>query len=159
MGGAGGKLANVDRGELLDGGMVSVYKSLIARANDIVPDRLDLAFTVEELARRMASPTKLDWENLCRMARYLAGLPRLRLWFQFQEDQPCLVAYSDSDWACCPHTRRSSSGGAVVRGSSLSKSWSKTQMNSAMSSAEAELYSSINASAECRGGLLILEDC
>ena len=110
VGSAIGKLVDSDRGELLNEEDARRYRRLIARANYLVPDRVDLAFTVKALARRMASPSKTDWENLSRMARCLAGRPRMRVLFEFQADPGQLVACSDSHWAGCPHTRRGSSG-------------------------------------------------
>ena len=43
----------------------------MARANYLAVDRGDIAFCVKELARRMSSPSRQDWERLQRLARYL----------------------------------------------------------------------------------------
>ena len=60
---------------------------------------------------------------------------------KFEEQQPVDV-YVDSDYAGCPRTRKSTSGGCVMMGSHLIKSWSSTQNNViSLSSGEAELYS------------------
>ena len=53
--------------------------------------------------------------------------------------------YSDTDWAGCPRTRRSTTGGALVLGSHLIKSWSSTQADVALSSGEAEYYGTVKA--------------
>ena len=79
QGSVGGKLARHDRGELLGAEMARRYKSRIAIANCPVPARVDLAFTVKELGRRMAAPTQTDWEHPCRIARNLAGKPRRQM--------------------------------------------------------------------------------
>ena len=47
--------------------------------------------------------------------------------------------YSDSDWAGDRKTGKSTSGGVVMRGLHLIKSWSRTQDAITLSSAEAEL--------------------
>ena len=48
--------------------------------------------------------------------------------------------YTDSNWAGCSRTRRSTSGGIVVLDGGALKSWSSTQATVAMSSGEAEYY-------------------
>ena len=45
------------------------YRAVVARANYLVPDRLDIAYWVKELA--MAAPTQEDWSRLVVLARYL----------------------------------------------------------------------------------------
>ena len=45
-------------------------------------------------------------EALKRLARYLAGKPRLVLHFGWQRTPGVLSIYSDSDWAGCLRTRQ-----------------------------------------------------
>ena len=59
-----------------------------------------------------------------------------------------LTAYSDSDWAGCRRTARSTSGGAICRGSHCLRTYSVTQKSVALSSAEAELISLVRATTE-----------
>ena len=49
-------------------------------------------------------------------------------------------AYSDSDWAGCRDTRRSTSGGMIYFEGQVLTFWSRTQTTIALSSCEAELY-------------------
>ena len=84
------------------------------------------------------------------LGRYLKNKPRVRLWYKFQE-LPCqLETYSDTEWAGC-RTRRRTAGGYTAAGSYLTKMWCKTQAVVALSSAEAELYGLVRASAETMG--------
>ncbi len=46
--------------------------------------------------------------------------------------------YTDTDWAGCPKTRKSTPGGAVMFGSHCVKHWSSTHTSIALSSGEAE---------------------
>ena len=78
-----GKGSKVENG-MLNAERTTKYRAIIARANFIMPDRCDIGFAVKELARKMANPIEIDWEDLCRLARYLAGRPRLRIWFDHQ---------------------------------------------------------------------------
>ena len=52
----------------------------------------------------------------------------------------------DSDWAGCRVTRKPTSGGLVMWGSHVIRTWSTTQSAIAMSSGEAEYYSMVKGS-------------
>ena len=51
-----------------------------------------------------------------------------------------LEAYTDTDWAGCTRTRKSTSGGCLMVGYHLIKAWSATQASIALSAGEAEYY-------------------
>ena len=59
--------------------------------------------------------------------------------YRWQQEGEQPVGYSDSDWAGDRQTGKSTSGGIVMLGSHLIKSWSRTQDSVTLSSAEAEL--------------------
>jgi hypothetical protein len=138
-------------GELLDPSRTTGYRANVARVNYLAADRPDIAYSVKELARKMVKPDEKDEEKVRRLARYLRGKPRTTIWYKYQEDPGHVQIYSDSDWAGCKLTRRSTSGGCIMYGSHYIKGWSKTQAVRALSSAEAELYSAVKASAEALG--------
>ena len=68
-----------------------------------------------------------------------------------------LITYSDSDWAGCKRTARSTSSGVIMRGTHHVKSWSVTQKRVTLSSAEAELGALVKASAETIGIMQMAE--
>ena len=49
----------------------SQFKSIIARANYLSPDRPDIQYAVRSLAIQMSSPRECDWNALKRLGRYL----------------------------------------------------------------------------------------
>ena len=51
-----------------------------------------------------------------------------------------LTVFTDSDWAGCKETRKSSSAGALMLGRHTLKAYTRRQKVIAKSSAEAELY-------------------
>ena len=106
----------------------------------------------------MAKPTVGGWRRLKRLARYLRGRPRVVQRYKWQEEQEKVVGYSDSDWAGCRRTARSTSGGMLMIGQHLVKSWSSTQKSIALSSGEAELIAAVKLSAELIGSLQLLRD-
>ena len=101
---------------------------MTARRNYITPDRYDVAFAVEELARRMSRPTKGDWLKFRRLGRYFLGRPRMQQVYPWQNSQTILKVYTDADWAGCRETRKSMFGGCVMLGRHALKSWSKTRI-------------------------------
>ena len=72
--------------------------------------------------------------------------------------KPEITGYSDSDWAGCRVTGKSTSGGALTIGSHLIKAWSRTQSNITLSSAEAELYAMVKCTAEMLGKMSMMAD-
>ena len=68
------------------------------------------------------------------------------------------VTYTDSDWAGCVKTAKSTSGGMVMMGNHLIKSYSRQQKTIALSSAEAELHAMVAASAEALGIMALCKD-
>ena len=102
-------------------------------------DRPDIAYASKELCRCFAHPSRAAVDALKRLVRYLVGRPRLLWHFNFQPLEDVLTTSVDTDFGGCVVTRRSTSGGASMRGKHLVKHWSLTQSTLALSSAEAEL--------------------
>lgn len=95
----------------------------------------------------MGSPTNVHLEAVKRILRYLKGTLGYSLPIQRSPGTSLLVAYSDSDWAGCPNTRRSTIGYCVFLGSNLI-SWSaRKQRTVSRSSAEAEYHALANVCA------------
>ena len=66
--------------------------------------------------------------------------------------------YTDTDWAGCPKTRKSTSGGCVMLGSHCIKHWSSTQSSVALSSGEAEFAGVIRGAGQGLGYKALLQD-
>ena len=153
--GGGNRTSDYDE---LDDAQITRYRALVARANYLAVDRGDIAFCVKELPRCMSSPSRQDWDRLQRLARYLRHKPRCVLWYAYQGTTDEVTCFTDSDWAGCKRTRRSTSGGCMLWGSHPIKMWSRTQALVSLSSAEAELYAAIKACSETLGFLPLLQD-
>ena len=137
---------------------VRQYRGIAARGNFLAMDRGDLIYSVKECSRSMANPVSADWQKLVRLGRYLLFKPRVVNWYKYQEEPEHLSTYTDSDWAGCRKTRRSTSGGCIMLGNHMVKMWSRTQATIALSSAEAELYATVKASAESMGIVSLMKD-
>ena len=71
--------------------------------------------------------------------------------FDWQPDNGELSMFSDTDFAGCTQTRRSTSGGVAMRGGHVIKTYSQTQSTICLSSAEAELGGIVKAAAQGLG--------
>jgi len=137
--------------ELMNPEAARQYRRAVARINYLAADRPDLAVAATHLARTMAKPYVGDEQGVKRVIRYLAGRPRCAWRYGFQEEPHTLDVYTDSDWAGCTATRKSTSGGIILHGRHPIMHWSKLQGNVALSSGEAELNSQVKGVAEALG--------
>ena len=109
--------------QALTGGDITRYRALVARISNLSRDRPDLKFASMQVCCAMAKPSVRDME---RVGRYLAGKPRAKCWFRWQQSGE-LEAYSDADWGGDTTTRRSVSAGASRYGPRSSK-WCHCQL-------------------------------
>ena len=137
-----------DDDPLLDKKNATLYRAVAARLNYLSPDRPDIAYSVKEAARAMSAPRESHMARIKKLGRYLKGRPRLICKFGWQETPEYLTTYTDSDWAGCKETAKSTSGGIVCLGEHMIKAYCRQQKVVALSSAEAELYGMVAASAE-----------
>ena len=105
---------------------VTGYRARAARANYLAADRPDIQFAAKEACRWMSKPTRLGNEGLKRLCRYLGGKPRLVFKYPLQVADG-IECYSDTDWSGCLRTRKSTSGGCLMVGNHIIKTWSSTQ--------------------------------
>ena len=136
--------------EVLDEKGAKSYRRLAAIANYLALDRPDLQYAVSVLGRTMSRPTQRSWANLKRVGRYLLSHPAAEYRFERvpEWEVSSFVCYSDSDWAGCRASRRSTSGGLITLGGGVVRSWSNRQATIALSSAEAEYYAATKTAAE-----------
>jgi hypothetical protein len=132
---------------------VTNFRAIAARANYLALDRADIQYAAKEICRGMSAPTAGHLKKLRRLARYLVSVPRVVWEFHWQGAAGGLTAFSDSDWAGCRRTAKSTSGGAILRGGHCIKTWSSTQKSITLSSAEAELVAAVKASCELIGAM------
>ena len=127
------------------------FRALAARANYLALDRPDIQYSTKEICRGMSRPTKGDHRRLKRLGRYLVESPRAVMVYRWQGRQQGIDGFTDSDWAGCPKSLKSTSGGALMIGGHCVKSWSSTQKCVTLSSGEAELVATVKTSTETIG--------
>ena len=129
----------------------SKYRAVVARINFLAQDRVELLFAAKECSRHMSAPCRGDMGPLKRIGRFLLGRPRSVVMYKWQDAPTSFTVYTDSNWAGCKGTRKSTSGATFMHGGYLLKAFSRTQANIALSSAEAELYATVLAASEGLG--------
>ena len=105
----------------------------------------------------MSKPGTLAQAALKRLGRFVLDHKRLVYKFPWQSATHIEV-YSDTDWAGCPRTRKSTSGGAVMIGSHTIRTYSSTQTLVSLSSGEAEYYGLVKGAAAGLGHQAIMSD-
>ena len=117
---------------------IRLYQSIIGSLMYAVSaTRPDLCYSVTYLSQFNHSPTIQHIQAAKRALRYLNGTKNLGLFYP-SNTMLELKAFSDSDYANCPITRKSISGN-IVKLSSATISWrSKKQKSVSTSTAEAE---------------------
>ena len=134
------------------------FRSLAARCNFLCMYRPDLQHAYEEICRRMSSPRSRDWMMLKKLGPYLVKHRRIAIDLRIQNDAIFVDGYSDSDFAGCKATRKSTTGGCMMIGTHNLSTWSSTQAVVAVSSGEAEFYAYVQCVCELLGLQGLLRD-
>ena len=90
--------------------------------------------------------------------RFLKGRPRCLVVFNRQPEQPFVDVCSDSDWAGCTKTRRSTSSSYVMLGGHLLFLSATTQNVVATSPGEAEFYALAKSASRALGAVAMAAD-
>ena len=87
----------------------SKYRSQVARFLFLSQDRADITFIVNEIASEDVEP---DQQSMAKLKRLDRCLEREREWRQvplYEKMAIEMITFTDSDWAGCKETRKSSS--------------------------------------------------
>ncbi|CAA7036579.1 unnamed protein product [Microthlaspi erraticum] len=113
------------------------FRSIAGKLQYLILTRPDIQFAVNFVCQRMHSPTMTDFSLLKRILRYIRGTTAFGLHLH-KNTSLSLTSYSDSDWAGCQDTRRSTTGFCVFLGSNIISWCAKRQPTVSRSSTEAE---------------------
>jgi uncharacterized protein YlaN (UPF0358 family) len=97
--------------------------------------RPDISFSVQQVARKMHSPTSQDWTKVKRIFQYLNKTKNMKLVYNSKEG---ISGYSDASYAPKSTERKSISGYVFMKGGGAISWRSKKQPIISLSSMEAE---------------------
>ena len=125
-----------------------VYKTATGILMYVSPDRPDAQYAIRELTKDLKNPTSLSMQALIRVVRYLNGTMDYGIKFSPEGSMEALEVYSDTDWANCKKTRKSTACGVYMAGGCLLSSYSRKLSMICLSSAEAEFNGGVGATSE-----------
>jgi len=94
------------------------FRRVIGRLLYLTNIRPDINFPIQFLSQFMKSPNEHHHKAINQILRYIKGSPTRGIFFPSKSDMH-LNALSDSDWASCNLTRRSTTGYCIYIGSAL----------------------------------------
>ncbi|XP_057526239.1 uncharacterized mitochondrial protein AtMg00810-like [Amaranthus tricolor] len=133
------------------------YRTMVGKMNFLTHTRPDLAFTVQHLSQFLQEPRAPHVAALHHALRYIAATEGQGILLN-SSGQLTLQAFSDSDWAACPNTRRSVTGYVLMLGSSPITWKSKKQSTVSKSSSEAEYRAMSSAASEVTWMVRLLQE-
>ncbi len=135
-----------------------MFRAVAARGNYLGQGRVGMQFAAKEISRFTSKPEDQDWRSATRLVRRLKDNKRVAIEYKFQRLPEKVVVWSDTNFAGCRRTRRSTSGGVVMFGNHRVKTHSQTQQARAVSSGESEFFSVVKAAAMGLGMKGLMED-
>ena len=138
-------------GPPLDRERAVTFRSSAMRLIYLALDRPELQFMAKEMSRVMAEPTVNGEETMKSTCRFLQAYPRVAWMFPRQLTPKRLDGLTDSNWAGCPVTRKSTSCTHLMHGCHPIFSGSSTQTIISLSSGEAEFYGGVRAACRLLG--------
>ena len=115
---------NSDEGDLLED--ATSIRRLIGRLHNLANTRPDIAFVVQHVSQFVSKLRTPHLQVALRILRYLKGSPGLGLFYSIDNDLK-IQAFSVSDWATCPVSRKL--GYCIFLGKSLISLKAKKQTN------------------------------
>jgi hypothetical protein len=121
-------------------------------------DRPDIQFVAKEISRAMSSPTVNAYEAAKSCARYLLSCPRV-VW-RYPRQPMCTAVHglTDSNWAGCPITRKSTTATHLMVGRHPVYAGCSTQTIISLSSGEAEFYGAVKTACRLLGMAALMKD-
>ncbi|GJS10156.1 putative RNA-directed DNA polymerase [Tanacetum coccineum] len=137
---------------------ITSYQKLVGKLIYLTHTRPDISYFVHCLSQHMHAPLRSHFDIALRVLKYLKLAPGLGVNFSKRKGDCLVTAFSDSDWAKCPVTRKSVSGYCVLINDNLVSWKSKRQATLSKSSAKAEYRCMASTTCEVMWIVKIMQD-
>ena len=119
----------------------SILRGIVGRAQWILRVRPDVLYAVKEMSGWLQGPREVDYMTARRLVKYLMSTREMAMTIVPEASREWKVtSSSDSDWAGCMASRRSTSAALVRLNGAVVSALCRNQTVLAMSSSEAECY-------------------
>ena len=126
----------------------SRFKSAVGVLMYISPERPDAQYAIRELTKFLKKPTVGSMHALSRVVRYLIKTANYGIKFEQAGECEVLDCFSDTDWASCKRTRKSTACGVFRVGGCTLATYSRGLATISLSSGEAEFNGGVVACCE-----------
>ena len=136
----------------------TAFRSITGMGIYLAQERLDIAYTIKELASKMSSPTEVAVQRMRKLVGYLKETEHQHILLPNPvrgegintrgERGWLLETFSDADWSGCKSTRRSTSSAVHAVNGLIVHSSSRGQKTISLSSAESELNALVAAACD-----------
>ncbi|XP_060974209.1 uncharacterized mitochondrial protein AtMg00810-like [Cannabis sativa] len=135
----------------------TLYMKIVEKLQYLTITRPDNSYSVNKLSHFLSTPRVTHLHVAQRVLQYVKSCPGKGIFFATNTEVK-LHAYTDSDWAACPDTRKSTTGFRIFVGSSIISWENKKQHTISRSSAEAKYRAMANTTCEVVWLLSVLKE-
>ena len=155
---ASSDIQDADSSSLVGYQEATAFRSITGMGIYLAQERLDIAYTIKELASKMSSPTEVAVQRMRKLVGYLKETEHQHILLPNPvrgegintrgEKGWLLETFSDADWSGCKSTRRSTSSAVHAVNGLIVYSSSRGQKTISLSSAESELNALVAAACD-----------
>ena len=155
---AGPEIKDTDGSDLLDAEHASLFRSLVGSGIYLAQERLDIAFTIKELAASMSNPTASSMAKMKRLVGYLKETKDQYMHLPYPVRGQGIVirsgakwlleTFADADWSGSRGHRRSTSAGVHAINGLIVFASSRGQKVVSLSSSESELHALVSGACD-----------
>ncbi|KAM6551428.1 hypothetical protein CsatB_001236 [Cannabis sativa] len=109
------KLGQDEKEKLAD---PTLHRKIVGKLQYLTITRPDISYSVNKLSQFLSTPRVTHMHAAQRVLQHVKSYPRQGI-FYAANTKVKLHAYTDSNWAICPNTRRSTTGFCIFVGSSI----------------------------------------
>jgi len=125
----------------------TIYKYILGSLMYLVNTRPNKCYAINQICQGMVSPTRMYWNAIKHVLRYLRGTTQFGLWYK-QIEGAKLQGFTNTNWTGIQLDRKSTLGGIFSVESTTISWYNKKHISIALRSVEVEYMVAIQATCE-----------